>query len=278
MGYAIMRLKKHNNPRGVRRTYKHALRLQKVTNADSSKSYLNEYDVRIDVNDYVDKVLKLRKRKDAVLGIELMLTFSLSESEKEFFNKDRRSYEKFLSDWKDASVKWVERVFTKENVSFVALHRDETTPHLSCLVMPVHEGRLRAKPWLGNPAALSNLQDSYHEAVSNLVVELKRGIKGSRARHVRIQEFYQNLNDNVVDASVLKSGNIDEVERVIKKLLDKATYVDILQKKLDEREKQINILQSLLHDKNKKDKNKKDKKEVESEEVGYGYSSMGMGM
>jgi len=283
MGFAIMRIEKHKSAVSIRKFYRHALRILDVKNSDKEKSAKNKYDVRISEEDFIRKALSLKRRKDAVIGLELLMTYSLNDSERKLLYSEKERAGTFFREWESRAKQWLEDTFGVENVALVALHMDETTPHLSAIVLPICNGRLNAKFWTNGKQALRNLQDSYHKAVSNVGgVELQRGIKGSKARHVRIQEFYQNLNDNVVGASVLKSGNIDEVERVIKKLLDKATYVDILQKKLDEREKQINILQSLLHDKNKKDKNKKDKKEVESEEVGcsygYGYSSMGMGM
>ena len=82
------------------------------------------------------------------------------------------------------------------------MHLDETTPHIHAVVFPENaKGRLCAKDWLGGADKLSAMQDSYARSMEGL--KLERGVKGSKARHMDIRQWYgkglQALKDRFIN-------------------------------------------------------------------------------
>ena len=72
------------------------------------------------------------------------------------------------------------------------IHRDETTPHLTAMVIPLDErGHLNARSFTGGKVQLSAMQTSFAEAVSDWGIE--RGVHRSGARHVSIREYYARV-------------------------------------------------------------------------------------
>lgn len=70
------------------------------------------------------------------------------------------------------------------------IHRDETTPHLTVMTIPLDErGKLNCRSFVGNKKALSDLQSDFVEKVSEKH-GLQRGIKRSNARHERVKRVY----------------------------------------------------------------------------------------
>lgn len=129
--------------------------------------------------------------------------------------------------WDDARVEawarevdaWMERTMGPESVFVVsALHRDESSPHLHFLVVPVHEGRISwtalknhaAEKLLGRPPAkradaYRALQDDLHRQVS-AKYGLARGQVGSEATHAGI--------DRVRAAQAAEERAAKDVERM----------------------------------------------------------------
>ena len=80
------------------------------------------------------------------------------------------------------------------NVFHVGIHRDEKTPHMFAYVMPYDtKGKMNAKHFLGGSKILSEMQTDFHQQVSQNY-GLDRGIKGSKAKHQRVQRYYAQLN------------------------------------------------------------------------------------
>lgn len=140
-------------------------------------------------------------RKDSVLSVELMLSAS-----PEWFKTASREQ---TQEWLRRNIEWIEDTFGRDNVLQVALHLDETTPHLHAFLVPEVEmietrGRkpkaggpasvktpkpaLAASHWLDGRAKLGELQDRYAAAMAP--VGLERGLKGSGARHRTIRAYY----------------------------------------------------------------------------------------
>lgn len=85
---------------------------------------------------------------------------------------------------------WIENRHGKENVLSAMVHRDETTPHMTVMTIPLDDrGKLNCRSFVGNKKALSDLQTDFAEKVSEKH-GLRRGIKGSTARHERVQRVY----------------------------------------------------------------------------------------
>ncbi len=138
------------------------------------------------------KIGNQKIRKNAVLGVEMLLSAS-----PEYFRPDDSSRagfydQKRLDDWRAASTKWLleqhgDRVVRAE------LHLDEATPHIHAYIVPLDErGKLNCRALFNGRKKLSSLQDSYAHAVQHLGIE--RGIKGSIATHTKVKEYYQDVN------------------------------------------------------------------------------------
>jgi hypothetical protein len=168
-------------------------------NADPEKAKLNQ--VIIDHGQNLDRAIEARIkqgytgktaiRKDAVKSISLILTGS-HERMKEIEKENN------LPAWIAVNRKWLENKYGKQNIVSLALHRDESTPHLHAVIVPLTaDGRLTAKEMVGNKKELINLQDEYAQVMSNF--NLERGIKGSRATHQDVKEYYKTMNQGSND-------------------------------------------------------------------------------
>lgn len=219
MSKAILRTKKHTSARSVGGMGRHMNRTRPTPNADPERRSTNATYTPADgwvrwseraprnlseqlgerLADFKQRGGKLRT--DSVLAVELMLSAS-----PEWFKQASREQ---TQEWLRRNVQWIEDVFGRNNVLQVALHLDETTPHLHAFLVPEVEmietrGRkpkagtpasvkapkpaLAASHWLDGRAKLGDLQDSYAAAMAPLGLE--RGLKGSGARHRTIRSYY----------------------------------------------------------------------------------------
>jgi len=80
------------------------------------------------------------------------------------------------------------------NILTAVIHRDESTPHMQVLLMPLDRTTMRfaASKMIGGPPGLSAIQDAFHEQCGK-PFGLERGEKGSRATHVPIKAFYAHM-------------------------------------------------------------------------------------
>ena len=126
-------------------------------------------------------------RSNAVHGLEYFIGGS-PEKLQAMSREDQDAYFKNALDW-------IKERHGEENVLLAVIHRDETTPHMSVMTIPLDErGKLNARSFVGNKKALSDLQSDFAEKVSEQY-GLRRGIKGSVARHERVQRVYGAYTD-----------------------------------------------------------------------------------
>ena len=193
MSYCFMRIEKIKTETSFKNKYNHNFRQDDVPNADPTKAHLNETLIEMQEGKDYYKVYQgkvknasgyaeSRPRKDAVKGIEVMLTYNAREVDESFDE----------SAWKKENVKWLQDTFGKDNVISAVLHKDEATPHIHAVVVPIVDGRLNASHYLGGKGALSNLQTTYGEYMKR--VGLQRGLKFSKAEHTDISRYYASVN------------------------------------------------------------------------------------
>ena len=181
--FAIMRTAKVKSVASMANLEKHCSREKMPTNADKSRTNQN-MDFAQDKLTLPERFAKLTEgqkiRKNAVLGFEVMMTYT----------PDSLRDSKTLLKWVDDNRKWLQQEFGQKNVVRLWLHMDESTPHLHAFVVPIDErGKLNCRAYLGGADKLSALQDSYAEAMKPY--SLERGIKGSKAHHKTVKEFYR---------------------------------------------------------------------------------------
>lgn len=208
MGIAkeVCRIEKLKSVGALGGAYEHNLRLKDISNADETKTTYNiELTDRPPGKSYVDcfhekiesstwyKNGSHKIAKNAIYGVEFMLTFGGEATGKIDIDK-----------WCSDNMKWLEANFGgADNVVSAILHLDERTPHIHAIVIPLDEkGKLNYTKYLGGSKyRLSELQDSYHREVGQNH-QLDRGMKGSKATHQDIDNFYSMVNEAVTPSEL----------------------------------------------------------------------------
>jgi len=189
--YAIMRCKKLTGMGSVASALQHCYRDRETPNADAERTPENYCSVSESTDQAMGRVRELlpeKRRKDAVLAVEYVMTAS-PEWWKEA--TPRQQAEFFAR-----SEQWLEKKYGKDRVVAAVVHRDEATPHLSAFVVPLtQDGRLSAKEFIGSRSKMRDDQTSFAESVARLGLE--RGIKGSQATHQTVQHYYESLNRGI---------------------------------------------------------------------------------
>ncbi|WP_017655440.1 MobV family relaxase [Fortiea contorta] len=205
----ILRIEKLKTFGNVAGSDDHVLRNRETPNADPTKEnvrLIGEEDDRSLEKIVKEKIstLKHRPRKDAVLCTEMFLSAS-----PEYFRPDNPSASGQWSDdlmqqWAIASRDWLAQNYGSKCVR-AELHLDESTPHIHAYIVPVNEktGRISHDAMFGGRGGqgrikLSKLQDSYAAALAPLGIE--RGVKGSKATHTKVKEYYQAVNSEPLTA------------------------------------------------------------------------------
>jgi heme oxygenase len=212
MAYAIMRIAKIKTRGKMSSTYRHNERLRETPNADPSKSENNTLIIGNQKESYLqafDRITEgVKIRANAVLGLEVFLSASPNT---EIF----RDQEKF-NDWIRSSVNWLQETFGKENVVQLHGHMDESTPHLHAFIVPMKDGKLNSKHFIGGHRdRLIQLQTEYAKSVEHL--KLDRGILKSKATHQDVKRFYgavRNELDKELPAPKLLESSKKYKERV----------------------------------------------------------------
>ena len=199
MGYCFMTIEKVKDKGSLTRKYEHNYRIEKVPNADPALIHKNDELVKLNGKTYVEKfdekMNKLKEqnpkiRKNAVLALEIVTTFSRAEID----NVD-------IEKWKSDQVKWLRETFNPnpeefgDNVVSVMFHGDEAgNVHCHSIIIPIDDkGKLNASFFLDGRANMIKLQDSYGKMMEERH-KLQRGLRGSSAKHEDIKRFYAAQN------------------------------------------------------------------------------------
>ena len=200
MGKCFMTLEKIKNYNQMSGKYKHNYREIEVLNADPDKKDLNEELVSLNGKNYkqafTERVQELgygtdkKIRTDAVLGFEVITTFSREDAETVDLEK-----------WKENNVKWLREHFNAcpekygDNVVSVMYHADEPgNVHCHAFIIPIDDkGHLNARYYVRSRQKMIEMQDSYGELMKK-EHNLDRGIHGTKATHKDIKKYYAALN------------------------------------------------------------------------------------
>jgi len=192
--YAIMRTKKHHTTADIGAMGQHNERTRNTPNADPERLAANvrlvgSGDWVADAQARLVEATNPRLRPDAIRGVEVFMGVSPAF-------KDTATEADWRA-WVERSMGWLTDTFRDpRNIVAAVWHRDETTPHIQALVVPLREdnGRLSYEHFLGgNKYRLSELQTSYAEAVRDLGLE--RGVRGSQATHQDVQRWYAKITE-----------------------------------------------------------------------------------
>ncbi|EBP9317524.1 plasmid recombination enzyme [Salmonella enterica] len=182
--YAIMRCKKLSGMGSVAAALQHCYRERETPNADAERTPDNEHRAARSTDEAMGRLRKLlpeKRRKDAVLAVEYVMTAS-----PEWWAKATPQQQAAFF---DQAQGWLAAKYGADRIITASIHRDEATPHLSAFVVPLtQDGRLSAKEFIGGRDKMRADQTSFAEAVRDLGLE--RGIEGSRATHQRVRSYY----------------------------------------------------------------------------------------
>lgn len=204
---AILRIKKLKSWHSLGVAASHDIRSFPTVNADASRGVVllaGEGTSNGVVNLAFQKVGEQKIRKNAVVAVEIVLGVS-----SEYFRPDSPyAYGEWdierLKVWQEVSNQWLKEQL-KDNILQTTLHLDEASPHIHCLWIPLAEnGKLSyyKTPFGGSRNNLFKIQDSYAAAVAKLGIE--RGIKGSKAKHKRVKQYYQAVNQDGLELNLEK--------------------------------------------------------------------------
>lgn len=119
-----------------------------------------------------------------------------------------------LNEWADDCHEWLKEQFGANNIVSMELHRDEFTPHIHAVVVPItteqrkrrtREGEVKRKvtpkvrlsaDHFMKKATMSGWQDSFFERMKKY--GLDRGVKGSMNRHKSMNEYYRELKEKKI--------------------------------------------------------------------------------
>ncbi|MFM2312721.1 MAG: hypothetical protein RLZZ04_1997 [Cyanobacteriota bacterium] len=179
-------------------------------------------------------------RKNGVLCVEMLLTAS-----PEYFRPDDPSkagyYEpERLADFQQSVHSWLNTEYG-DRIVRAELHLDESTPHVHAYLVPLDErGKLNCRGLFGGREKLSQFQDSYANALSPLGLE--RGIKGSRAKHTTVKQYYAAVTktpDLTLDQTTIQHQLADR-QRVIKEKEQALITAKLLSRDKEELQQRLN--------------------------------------
>ena len=203
--YTIIRMQKLNNPASIRRSLKHAFRDQDTPNADPARLADNTHFFADGVASAMQNI-KMRWpdkiRKNGVRLVEFLVTASPDAMNA----KTRAEQDAYFAD----ALKYIQDKHGAENVAYAGIHRDETTPHMYIYAVPLDDsGKLNCRQFYGAKNALSDLQSDFTAQVGE-PHGLIRGIKGSKAKHTSIKQYYARVN--AIENMTVDSSNIEMPE------------------------------------------------------------------
>lgn len=197
--------------------------------------------IKEDAEKYIEGI---KLRKNGNIARDIIMTAS-----PEFFRERTRED---IDNWVELNLKFLKDKFG-DNCIYAVLHQDETTPHIHALVVPKfwvekqQQYKLRSNIYFDGKDKLSKWQDEYSEYINKEFNELKRGIKGSKATHVKIKQYYTlvnaDLNDKDFNSILALAKNSKLLEKNIQALRD---TLELYKDKYVHKHKELNIEKNKL--------------------------------
>ena len=125
-----------------------------------------------------------------------------------------------IKEWADTCMEFVYKDlgYTKEQVLHSVVHLDEETPHIHCVVVPLvnkldnrtntYRYTISKKQYIKDKFVLSELQDKYHQRLTEKGYDLERGIKGSDNKNIDIKQ-YKKLTKKLNHDLNMRNENFD---------------------------------------------------------------------
>ncbi|MEL6412739.1 MAG: MobV family relaxase [Bacteroidota bacterium] len=232
--------------KSVGRLGSHIDRLYVPQNADPARSVLNEEwapraagSLEEDVQQRIAEgyTASRKLRKDARLALSVLMSGTHAQ-----LKALEREPQQFQA-WKAANYHFACQQFGEENIVRFAVHLDEKTPHIHCVVVPLtSDGRLSAKDYIGGrdyhqgKVRLRGYQEAYAQAMAPFGLSRGLPVERTQARHVPTAAYYrtmQELEQRVLaQTAAIKAGNVwklSEVRAEIARTLSQAYQAAFVQ-------------------------------------------------
>lgn len=242
----IMRCAKLKSFGNIGASLSHNYRERETPNADAERTRDNVHLVSKNTDEAMGRLRSLlpdKRRKDAVLAIEYVMSASPDWW--------KQATEEQQQDFYSQSHNWLSDKYGEQNIISFSVHKDETSPHVSAIVVPVTEqGKLSAAHYIGSRGKLRADQTTYAKTLEHLGLE--RGLEGSKTTHRAIKDYYKGVNQaanekqpeikpEMLQPRVLKKGGLlkkevtESSEQVAQRLtrLMQAYYEPYVAKSLD---------------------------------------------
>lgn len=190
MAYCILRVAKIKSRASLARSMQHNTRERQPDNANPERKRLNavKYSTQAAMARYTER-LPEKVRSNAVHAVEFMVALPPEVTAKIKTKADMDEAYKYLA----RSVMWISnRMGGDENILNVTVHVDERTPHLHLTMMPLKDGKLNYRSYLGGHRdALIKLQTDFAKEVG-ATYGLERGRPRSETgrRHITVGRYY----------------------------------------------------------------------------------------
>ncbi|MBD2536370.1 plasmid recombination protein [Nostoc flagelliforme FACHB-838] len=200
MSYAIARLKKLKRG-NISGSASHTARERETPNADPTQKnirFIGSLDLDERLEDLVlakiaEHEQKRKIRTDAVYCVELLLSASPSYFRPDCPTNAGYYEQQKLDDWVEATHQWLADEYGSCIVR-AELHLDEATPHIHAYFVPIDDrGQLRCNHFFDGRQKIHEFQDSYYNTMR--LIGLERGIRGSKAKHQDIKDFYRIVEE-----------------------------------------------------------------------------------
>ena len=154
-----------------------------------------------------------------------------------------------LKSWVLENKKFLEDRYGKENIVRFTIHRDEKTPHLHAVIVPLTpDGRLSAFEVMGNKSKLKDLQNTYAEKMKPFGLE--RGIESTGVKHENATAYYSRIEKSEKEVNkphlkasknvlgVYKSESVEELEKSLKNsksvIVSKNSIIESQEKRINQ--------------------------------------------
>ncbi|MBD2533905.1 plasmid recombination protein [Nostoc flagelliforme FACHB-838] len=200
MAYAIARLKKLKRG-NISGSASHTARERETPNADPTQKnirFIGSLDPEERLEDLVlakigEHEQKRKIRTDGVYCVELLLSASPSYFRPNCPTQAGYYEPQKLDEWLEATHQWLADEYGSRIVR-AELHLDEATPHIHAYFVPLDDdGQLRCNHFFDGRQKIHEFQDSYYQTMR--LIGLERGIKGSKAQHQDIKDFYRIVEE-----------------------------------------------------------------------------------
>lgn len=195
---AVLRMQKIKSVGDYKRTTAHSSRRTKPENANPKGFHV----ALKEPPRPLESILPEKRRKDAVIAIEMVLSAS-----PDYFKAGIDTIK-----WTSRTKSFLEKEFG-ENLHEVYFHDDEQTPHIHAFIIPkLKDGRLCAKEFTTRKT-LIKWQDDYAAALEGTGIQ--RGLRGSKAKHTEVTKYYG------VIAKALDNGiSLEELDNMIEEKIE----------------------------------------------------------